>query len=230
MKYRILMGFCSGGTLHDYTAKAPVTRPLLVNWTRQLLDGLAYLHEHRYIHHQINSTHVLLSSADITSCYLKIGGLIHANRALSYDGLSMDPDFGITTRFKAPEEIMGRGDEVEESVAQKTDIWSLGCVIIEMVTGSMPKFYKSTDAGALTEITEDLAVMYFIGSNGCPTVPSELSAECKHFINQCLKKKAAHRPSAEELKDHPFLLPSKIKKGKFRSTAGTFLACFRHRR
>ncbi|XP_055333750.1 uncharacterized protein LOC129585183 isoform X2 [Paramacrobiotus metropolitanus] len=205
VKYRFLMEFCSGGTLHNYATKSPVTGPLLVNWTHQLLNGLAYLHQHHYVHHQINSMHVLLSSADPATCHLKIAGLAHVKKALEHGGRSMDSNLGMTTRFMSPEEIMGLGDEVEESVAQKTDIWSLGCVMIEMVTGTMPKFHKSTGADALIEITGDLAVMYFVGKNGSPTIPSEISIECENFMKQCLKNNGTDRPSAEELKGHPFL-------------------------
>mmetsp|Transcript_11568 Transcript_11568/g.30975 ORF Transcript_11568/g.30975 Transcript_11568/m.30975 type:complete len:115 (-) Transcript_11568:846-1190(-) len=95
----------------------------------------------------------------------------------------------------APEVIRGCGH------GRKSDIWSIGACVVEMVTGVPPW------AG---EYTNEFALMYNIASSTrLPDVPDYLSAECKSFLQLCFQRDAKARPSADELLSHPFLSASK---------------------
>mmetsp|Transcript_11573 Transcript_11573/g.31018 ORF Transcript_11573/g.31018 Transcript_11573/m.31018 type:complete len:107 (-) Transcript_11573:957-1277(-) len=76
----------------------------------------------------------------------------------------------------APEVIRGCGH------GRKSDIWSIGACVVEMVTGVPPW------AG---EYTNEFALMYNIASSTrLPDVPDYLSAECKSFLQLCFQRDA----------------------------------------
>ena len=76
------------------------------------------------------------------------------------------------------------------------DIWSVGCVMIEMLTGNAP---WSTVSRSVKEILQ------LIVSGQTPPTPSGISETCKNFIDQCLKEDFCQRPTAKELLKHEFL-------------------------
>ena len=92
----------------------------------------------------------------------------------------------------APEVIRG------ETYGRSADIWSLGCVVIELATGN--------HAWSDQVHSNHYALMYRIATgDNVPTIPSHLSPEAQDFISQCLQRNPAARPSIQELARHPFL-------------------------
>ncbi len=85
-----------------------------------------------------------------------------------------------------------------EKYSAKGDIWSLGLVLVEMMTGSFP--YPETKG--FLEMLEQ------IKDNDSPNVPDNglYSAELMHFIDCCLKKSPNERASEIQLLAHPFIL------------------------
>jgi serine/threonine protein kinase len=76
------------------------------------------------------------------------------------------------------------------------DIWSLGITLIELATGSPPHFEF-----------KPMKVVFHVPRNPSPTLPdpSQFSPEFNAFIAACLVKDELARPSASELKKHPFI-------------------------
>uniref|UniRef100_A0A0A8ZD25 Protein kinase domain-containing protein n=1 Tax=Arundo donax TaxID=35708 RepID=A0A0A8ZD25_ARUDO len=75
------------------------------------------------------------------------------------------------------------------------DIWSLACTVIEMATGKRP-----------WHELEWQQVMYKVTSKKeIPDIPDTLSEEGKDFLKQCLKYDPASRPTADKLREHPFV-------------------------
>jgi mitogen-activated protein kinase kinase kinase len=80
---------------------------------------------------------------------------------------------------------------------KKADIWSLGCLIVEMFTGARPFPDKS-----------QLQALFAIGSNQArPTIPDNVSDAAKNFLNKTFEIDHEKRPSAEELLTDRFLGP-----------------------
>ncbi|RNF16100.1 putative protein kinase [Trypanosoma conorhini] len=86
----------------------------------------------------------------------------------------------------APETI--RGEPQNES----SDIWSLGCLCVELLTGS-PPFYDRAPANALYHIAQ---------SDEVPIPQMELSEACESFLRACLDRDPRKRPSAASLQRH----------------------------
>ncbi|EGG24316.1 protein serine/threonine kinase [Cavenderia fasciculata] len=95
-----------------------------------------------------------------------------------------------TPFWMAPEVIKQTGH------GRSSDIWSLGCVIVEMATAAPP----------WSNINEIAAVMYHIASsNSMPELPNTLSQDAIDFLTLCFNRDPRERPDASALLKHPFI-------------------------
>ena len=76
-----------------------------------------------------------------------------------------------------------------------SDIWSLGCTVVELLTGRPP----------YSEIGNSLSVMFRIVEDENPPIPEGCSPDLQAFLSLCFKKNPDERPSAEALFEHPWL-------------------------
>lgn len=157
--------------------------------TLQLLKGLAYLHYKGIVHRDLKGDNLLLE----TSSQLKIADFGTAKSIVSS---TMTAKVSGTAYFMAPEVLLA-----DKPSGTAADIWSVGCCVIEMLTGMPP----------LSTIPNQYAVMMAIA--GSPTVPldqyipanHQWSKEAVDFITQCLQVDPEVRPTARELLHHPWI-------------------------
>ena len=84
----------------------------------------------------------------------------------------------------------------QKNVGRRSDIWSLGCTIIEMLTGKPP----------YSDIKNATACIFKIASsNEIPPLPKFASPECTDFLKRCFVRDPLKRATAKELLAHPFL-------------------------
>lgn len=76
-----------------------------------------------------------------------------------------------------------------------SDIWSIGCTVIELLTGFPPYF----DMVAMSAI-------YKMVNEDCPPLPDDISDLAQDFLKQCFQKEPDSRPTAEGLRKHPWIL------------------------
>jgi serine/threonine protein kinase len=88
----------------------------------------------------------------------------------------------------APEVIELKG------IVPESDIWSLGCTIIELLTGE-PPYANMLPVSALYRIVED----------AMPPLPAGLSMELEEFLGLCFKKEPSDRPTARALLSHAWI-------------------------
>lgn len=112
---------------------------------------------------------------------------------------AMKLDFCIrgTPYWMAPEVVQMAGDPTS-----KADVWSIGCTVIEMATGSPPYFHMPA-----------MSALFVIGSleKPSPKLPEHFSPEAKDFVDLCLIKAMQKRPTSAELGKHPFVIAEFIR-------------------
>ncbi len=81
---------------------------------------------------------------------------------------------------------------------KKVDIWSVGCVLIEMATAKHP--------WSECNFQNPFAALYQIGNtDALPKWPKSLSKTCDSFLRKCLVRDAKERGTAKELLEHDFV-------------------------
>lgn len=94
--------------------------------------------------------------------------------------------------WMSPEVMKGSG------YGTKADVWSLGCLAIEMASGQPPWSEKTFD--------NNIAMLMKIAmSDEIPAIPEHLSGAGRDFVAKCLTRDVELRPTAEELLTHPFV-------------------------
>jgi serine/threonine protein kinase len=185
--FMIFMEYVAGGSISSLIHKyGRLNEGLIRVYARQILKGLRYLHYHKIIHRDIKGANVLVNNDGIC----KLADFGSAKRMIHCEESSNNKSLKGTPNWMAPEVITQTGH------GRFADIWSFGCLLVEMATGKPPWYYK----------TNHIAVMRHVcGDKVTPELPEDLSEEGKNFIESCFKRNPCDRPNASELLKHVFL-------------------------
>ncbi|KAG8864900.1 Suppressor of Sensor Kinase (SLN1) [Tulasnella sp. 330] len=211
-KVYIFEEFCSGGTLTSLLETGRIEDEVVVKvYTMQMLEGIIYLHSMGVVHRDIKPDNILLDHNGIIK-FVDFGaskilgqskGSVAFGRSIftpppatspAVPGMPMNSLSG-TPMYMSPEVI--KSDRRSRKGAM--DIWSMGCVVLEMVTGHKP----------WSNLDNEWAIMFHIGvATQHPPLPEpgQLSYIGIDFIRQCLTIDGMKRPSAAELYDHPWIM------------------------
>ncbi|KAH9383251.1 hypothetical protein HPB48_024368 [Haemaphysalis longicornis] len=188
--YNVFLEWMAGGSVASLLERyGAFSEAIILRYAYQTLSGLAYLHENHVLHRDLKGANLLVDS---TGRHLKIADFGSASRLRSQSTQAGEFQGQLlgTIAFMAPEVLRG------ENYGRSCDVWSVGCVLIEMAT-------KSPPWGDFSELNQ-LALIYRIScAQSPPTVPDRLSLRTQHLALQCLQLRSEDRPSASELLSHP---------------------------
>ena len=179
----------------------PFPEALVGMYIQQVLQGLEYLHDQGVVHRDIKGANILTTK----------------------DGVVKLADFGVAARLDATSTTSSTSVAVEEvksdataaveqepagtpywmapevielkTVSTASDIWSVGCLAVELFSGE-PPYYD----------LQPLSALYNIVQNPHPPLPPTASPSMADFLMQCFRKDPGSRPNAKALLQHPWVL------------------------
>ncbi|XVE85498.1 hypothetical protein DITRI_Ditri17bG0095600 [Diplodiscus trichospermus] len=194
--HNLFLEYAAGGSLlnliNNYGGKIPESD--VKCYTKIILQGLCDVHGRGYVHCDIKPANILVypSCQPGFLCSLKIADF----------GTAKEPgerDVPPARRFRGTAHYMSPESVEHGEISAALDIWSLGCVVAEMMSGVIP--WESA------EDPEDLAKKIISSRDAPVDIPQDISMAGKDFLKRCFAKDPHERWSAEKLKTHPFLSP-----------------------
>lgn len=204
----IFLEYIPGGSiakmLVDYGS---LNEALVANFVRQILVGLAYLHGQGIIHRDIKGANILVDNhGAVKISDFGISKRVQDSKSLlaaAAPSQAGGAPNAASKRMSLQGSVYWMSPEVvkQTSYTRKADIWSLGCLIVEMLTGHHP----------YPQLTQ-LQAIFKIGGRGqgqqhnpAPEIPDESSLELRELLKRVFAVEHEKRPEAEELLNSAFL-------------------------
>jgi len=179
--YYIAMEYLDGRTLKELLVRnGPTPIPIAIDYARQILAALAFAHRHGIVHRDIKPHNIIVSSD---------GRLKVTDFGIARSGASQMTEAGSivgTAQYLSPEQARGA------PVDPRSDVYSLGIVLYEMLTGKVPYTGDTPVEIAMKHLSQ------------VPEPPSELRPEVPHDLDAIVMRALAKDPeqryaSAEEM-------------------------------
>ncbi|KAJ1980979.1 Protein kinase of the Mitotic Exit Network [Dimargaris cristalligena] len=180
----IVMEYVENGSLyHTLKSFGAFPEKLVLAYIVKIIEGLIYLHDKQVVHCDLKAANILTTKKGNTK--LSDFGV---SLNLKLADPSEDSAVAGTPNWMAPEIIQLEG------ACTASDIWSLGCTIVELLTGK-PPYADMMQMTTLFRIVED----------DCPPLPEGISDHLRDFLRACFQKDPALRPTARELMMLPWI-------------------------
>jgi serine/threonine protein kinase/tetratricopeptide (TPR) repeat protein len=147
----IVMQYYDGETLAQKISRGVIPVGESLHFAIQIAAGLAAAHAHNIVHRDIKPSNIIITSANIAKIVdfglARVVASISATQSISATG---------TLPYMAPEQILG------QSIDQRSDIWALGIIIVQMITGNHPFVRPSTPAMTFAILNQPPAALELV--------------------------------------------------------------------
>ncbi|CAH2061659.1 unnamed protein product [Thlaspi arvense] len=194
------MEYAAAGSLTSFMQTRSLSDTMIKDFTRMIFRGLVSVHNHGYVHCDLKPDNLLVFPRQEDD---DVGG--GGVKEVSYE-LKIS-DFGMSTKvgedfgfweFDSP--FLGTPlymlpESIHYSVAEEPlDLWSLGCVVLEMYTGKPPWPFENSKK-----------LLRHLSNEEAPEIPESLPWDARQFLQTCFAKNPVERGSASGLLNHQFL-------------------------
>ena len=219
----IFLEYVPGGSIAGLLERfGPLETSVVSVYASQILVGLDYLHAQRVAHRDVKGANILVEKsgrvklADFGMAKTLVERVSESGRRRDADDESGNADrppalpegthastgshsadsrgadgMAGSAFWMAPEVVRRRKD-----IGAEADVWSMGCVVLEMATGEPPWSGCGGQAQAIYKIAS---------TKELPAFPEPFDALAEDFVRMCLRRDPGERPSAAELLTHPFV-------------------------
>jgi serine/threonine-protein kinase len=157
----IAMKYINGKSLKDVIAReGRLVLPRVQYLMDQVAEALDYAHERGFVHRDVKPGNVMVEATDYA--YLTDFGL---SRAILSSQLTVAGTVMGTPDYMSPEQVRG-----DEDIDQRTDIYSLGVMLYEMLTGQVPFSGLAPAAVIMAQLTQPPPSVQTL----CPDLPDEV--------------------------------------------------------
>lgn len=194
--YTLKLEYAAGGTLDDLIKqKQMLPEDEVKDYLRMILKGLSCIHRKGFVHVDLKPANILAFPQSDGKMKLKIADFGLAERC-KYKEDDQDRKYWYgPLKFKGTPKYMSPESILFSEVNGAHDIWSLGCILVKMVSGkSVWNDCKSCEL--MTKLLDNKDI---------PTIPKELSKQGKDFIKKCFIRNYKRRWTAGMLLQHPYL-------------------------
>jgi serine/threonine protein kinase len=170
----IAMEFVQGENLKEKSGSGPLEIDEVLRLARQMAGGLREAHERGVIHRDIKSTNIMINEKGQVKIFDFGLAKLKGQTMLTKEGTMLG-----TAAYMSPEQTQGA------VVDHRSDIWSLGVVLYEMVTGEIPfkgEYVQGVIYSILNEEPEPLS-----------SLRADVPLELERIINKMLAKNPAER-------------------------------------
>jgi serine/threonine-protein kinase len=166
----IIMAYYEGETLAQHLARGALPVHESLDLAVQVASGLAAAHTRKIVHRDVKPSNIILTKAHVAK--IVDFGLA---RIVSSASATLSANTSGTLPYMAPEQILG------EAVDQRSDVWALGVILVQMLTASHP-FMR-----------ENSAAMSFAILNQPPAALDAVPPLLQPIAYRALSKDVAHR-------------------------------------
>lgn len=180
--YYIVMEYVAGDTLKNIIKnEAPFSVKRSLDYTKQIAAALDHAHKHNIIHRDIKPHNILVTKDG----RVKVTDFGIA-RAISESSFTQTGIVVGSVQYSSPEQVKGG------AVGPQSDIYSLGCVLYEMLTGRVPFKGDTSISIAMQHLQEKMIPL--------SDIRNDVSETVEIILEKCLDKKLNQRyATAEEL-------------------------------
>jgi serine/threonine protein kinase len=183
----LILEFMPGGSLASLIQMfGPLNENLIRKYLKQIIEALKYIHSKGIVHRDLKAANILLN----------LDGKIKLSDFAVSGKIDIDGKNDLLNSLKGTIPWMAPEVICQLNYDCKADIWSLGCLLIELTTGQIPWEKFDNFISAMLKIGE---------TESLPTIPNFISPELRSFISYCLQRDPNLRPEADTLSRHPFL-------------------------
>jgi len=173
LHYAIAMPYFENGSLANYMDRYDKPFPLRLTYriTKDFLRAIEYLHRNNIVHGDVKDTNILLDRR--MRAYLTDFGMTRFLDNKVCDDINL--------LWRAPEAL-------EQPYSQSTEMYSVGVVIWQLVTGKLP-----------FEEWNDEAIVRFVAAGGRPKIPETCPTRLTKWIKKCWQHEPEKRMTATNI-------------------------------
>ncbi|MEM7257795.1 MAG: protein kinase [Pseudomonadota bacterium] len=171
--YLLAMAYVDGGTLRERARKFTLGEAIVT--VRHIAQALGYAHQHGFIHRDVKPDNILFQGQQAMLADFGIARLTDSQTHMTQHGSVLG-----TPTYMSPEQVNGA------AIDTRSDLYSLGIVLYELLAGTPPFAADSAIATGIQHVTHEV-----------PSLPPAFSCY-QPFIERALAKDRDHRPPDTE--------------------------------